>query len=108
MRRLILSAIAACASLAFAQESPQALLDRALRLGDKYNWVDARDLFFQAEEGFRNANDARNALYARIGRLRSTMEERALPALSAELEAILADPLTTNDPPISAGGKIDQ
>lgn len=98
MRRLIASAIVVCASIVFAQESPQALLDRALRLGDKYNWVDARDLFFQAEEGFRNANDARNALYAKIGRLRSTMEERALPALSAELEAILADPLTTNDP----------
>ena len=48
-------------------------------------WADARDLFSRAEEGFRSNYDARNALYAKIGRLRSSMEEQILPALSARV-----------------------
>jgi CHAT domain-containing protein len=72
-------------------------LDRALRFSDKYNWVDAKDLFTSSEEGFRAAGDPRNALYASIGRLRSTMEEASLPALSLELDRIVADPLLADD-----------
>jgi CHAT domain-containing protein/tetratricopeptide (TPR) repeat protein len=97
MRKLTVLGLLVCASSAFAQETPQTLLDRALRLGDKYSWADSRDLFFKAEDGFRSY-DQRNALYAKIGRLRSTMEEQSLPALSAELDALLTDPLVANDP----------
>ncbi len=98
MRKLTALGFLLCASLARAQETPQALLERALRLGDKYSWADARELFSRAEEGFRNNYDLRNALYAKIGRLRSSMEEQILPALSAELDGLLTDPLVTNDP----------
>ena len=96
MRKLTVLGLFFCAWSACAQETPQALLDHALRLGDKYSWADSRDLFFKAEEGFRSY-DQRNALYAKIGRLRSTMEEQLLPALSAELDALLTDPLVAND-----------
>ncbi|MGH9428902.1 MAG: hypothetical protein ACRD2L_21670, partial [Terriglobia bacterium] len=98
MRKLTVLGLFFCASLANAQETPQALLERALRLGDKYSWADARELFSRAEEGFRNNYDPKNALYAKIGRLRSSMEEQILPALSAELDGLLTDPLVTNDP----------
>ena len=37
MRKLTVLACLLCASLARAQETPQALLERALRLGDKYS-----------------------------------------------------------------------
>jgi tetratricopeptide (TPR) repeat protein len=97
MGRSIILILFGCSHWAAAQETPQALLDRALRFSDKYNWVDAKDLFASAEEGFRANGDPRNALYARIGRLRSTMEEASLPALSLQLERILADPLLVDD-----------
>ncbi len=97
MRKLAVLAFLGCAFFARAQDSPQSLLDQALRLADKYNWVDTRDLFTRAEEGFRISGDARNAVYARLGRMRSTMEERSLPALSAELEELLADPIILAD-----------
>ena len=79
MRKLKVLRPFCCASSAFAlRDSPNFFLDRALRLGDKYSWADSRDLFFKAEDGFRSY-DQRNALYAKIGRLRSTMEEHSLP-----------------------------
>jgi hypothetical protein len=72
-----------CCRWAATQELPQALLDRALRFSDKYNWVDAKDPFASAEEGFRAAGDPRNMLYARIGRLQSTMERILIDATSS-------------------------
>lgn len=106
MRKLVVLAFLGCAFFAQAQDSPQALLDQAVRLADKYNWVDTRDLFTRAEEGFRINGDTRSALYARFGRLRSTMEERSLPALSAELEELLAEPLVASDQQVRLFGLI--
>ena len=48
MRKLTVLGLLLCAWSALAQETPQTLLDRALRLGDKYSWADSRDLFFKA------------------------------------------------------------
>lgn len=106
MRKLAVLAFLGCAFSAQAQDSPQSLLDQALRLADKYNWVDTRDLFTRAEEGFRVNGDARNTLHARLGRLRSTMEERSLPALSVELEQLLAEPLVVSDQQLRLFGLI--
>jgi CHAT domain-containing protein len=90
-----------CSSFANAQE-PQAkeLLARALHLADLYNWADAAPAFTQAEQLFDGAGDQRNALYARLGRIRSNIEreQQALPAVSAQLEDLLEDdPLLQND-----------
>ena len=90
-----------CSSFANAQE-PQAkeLLARALHLADLYNWADAAPAFSQAEQLFDGAGDKRNALYARLGRIRSNIEreQQALPAVSAQLEdALEDDPLLQND-----------
>src|ERR1035438_2953433 len=63
------------ASLLKAQQ-PQAhkLLAQALQLADLYNWADATPLFAGAEHLFADAGDQRNALYARLGMIRSNIE----------------------------------
>jgi CHAT domain-containing protein len=70
-------------------DDPNQLLKQALRFADLYNWSDAAPLFLQAEELFKTRGDARNTLYAHLGRLRSTMEQLPLPETSQELSAEL-------------------
>jgi tetratricopeptide (TPR) repeat protein len=75
-----------------AQDEPtaNAKLEHALHLADLYNWDDARADFATAEQLFQAAGDERNTLYAKLGRIRSTADQRALPTtatwLGAELE----------------------
>jgi CHAT domain-containing protein len=85
---------------AYAQIAAQAelLLNQALYFGDLYNWSDAAQPFSEAERLFTNAGDRRNALYARLGRLRATMEQYSLPALSEQLATLLErEPLLQSD-----------
>jgi CHAT domain-containing protein len=87
--KVLLVVLFSC-SFAWGQDSdPDALLTRALRYADLYNWSDAEELFAQAERLYSQRGDARNALYARIGHIRSTMERLNLPETSAMLEAEL-------------------
>ena len=87
-----------------AQEGPKsatAALQHALRLADLYNWADAAKDFATAEQMFVAADDQRNALYARLGKIRSSAEQRALPATSAVFAAELENnPLLQNDKPL--------
>jgi hypothetical protein len=81
-----------------ARRSASDLLHHALYLADLYNWKDAGPEFAQAEKMFVAAGDHRNALYARLGRLRSTVEQGKLPAISAQLAAELdRNPLPLHD-----------
>src|SRR6266851_1543474 len=66
-------------------DDPDVLLKQALRYGDLYNWADAASSFTQAEQLYSARGDSRNALYAHLGRLRSTMEQLSLPEVSEEL-----------------------
>src|SRR5260370_23614814 len=68
-----------------APDDPDVLLKRALRYGDLYNWADAASLFTQAEQLYAARGDSRNALYAHVGLIRSTMEQLSLPEVSEEL-----------------------
>ncbi len=91
----------ACSSCVEAQQ-PQAkeLLARAVHLADLFNWADAAPAFTEAEQLFAGAGDRRNALYARLGRIRSNIErdQQTLPLVSAQLaEALEQDPLLQND-----------
>jgi len=91
----------ACCSFMHAQQ-PQAkeLLAHALHLADLYNWDDAGPVFTEAERLFVDEGDQRNALYAKLGRIRSNIdgEEQTLPAVASELaEALEDDPLLKND-----------
>ncbi len=90
-----------CSSFAYAQQ-PRAkdLLARALHLADLYNWADAAPTFAEAELLFNESGDPRNALYAKLGRIRSDVERRrqALPEVAAQLAEDLDDnPLLQND-----------
>jgi len=79
-------------------DDPDALLKQALRYADLYNWSDAAPLFTQAEQLYDGRGDARNALYARLGRLRSTMEQLSLPEVSEQLGIELDEnPLLQSD-----------
>ena len=90
-----------CSSLVNAQQ-PQAkeLLARALHLADLYNWVEAAPDFAQAEHIFADAGDQRNALYAKLGLIRSNIdrEPQTLPAVAAQLaDELEDDPMLKND-----------
>jgi CHAT domain-containing protein len=90
-----------CGSLANAQQ-PQAkeLLAHALHLADLYNWVEAAPDFAQAEHLFADAGDQRNALYAKLGLIRSNIdrEPQTLPAVAAQLaDELEDDPMLKND-----------
>jgi CHAT domain-containing protein len=65
------------------------MLQRALHLADLYNWDDAGKDFADAEKLFLAAGDQRNALYAKLGRIRSAVDQRALPPTAAELASEL-------------------
>jgi CHAT domain-containing protein len=81
-----------------APDDPNQLLKQALRFADLYNWSDAAPLFLQAEELFKTRGDARNTLYAHLGRLRSTMEQLPLPETSQELgKELETNPLLKSD-----------
>ena len=76
-------------SLPQDRATAQAKLEHALHLADLYNWDDARDDFATAEKMFQAEGDERNALYAKLGRIRSTADQRALPTTATWLESEL-------------------
>jgi len=79
-------------------KDPDVLLAQASRRGDLYNWADAEPLFGEAQRLYSERGDARNALYARIGHIRSTMEQLSLPETSATLDSELQNnPLLKSD-----------
>src|SRR5437016_9516497 len=87
--RTILISTFLCATLlasrAQTPSDPDALLKQALHYGDLYNWADAAPIFTEAEQLYSARGDNRNALYAHLGLIRSTMEQLSLPAVSEEL-----------------------
>src|ERR1051325_6146616 len=79
-------------------DDPDVLLKRALLLGDLYSRADAAPMFTEAEQLYSARGDHRNALYAHLGRIRSTMEQLLLPEISEELGAELdKNPLLQSD-----------
>ena len=83
-----------------AQSQPAASekLQHALQLADLYNWADAGPDFAEAERMFLAAGDQRNALYARLGLIRSNSEQHPLPETSAQLGKDLeSNPILQND-----------
>src|SRR6266568_65301 len=79
-------------------DDPDVLLQRALHLGDLYNWYAAGPLFAQAEKLYNQRGDNRNALYAHVGHLRSLREQLSMSEMSDELSKDLSDnPLVQND-----------
>ena len=90
--------LSASAQAQAASDDPDVLLKQALHFGDLYNWADAATLFGEAEQLYAARGDKRNALYAHLGRIRSTMEQLSLPQVSEELGTELENnPLLQSD-----------
>ena len=77
-RNVLLVALLLPTAIWAQEKDPGALLSQALRRGDLYNWSDAEPLLAGAERLYSQRGDARNALYARLGHIRSTMEQLSL------------------------------
>jgi hypothetical protein len=73
------------------------LLASANYYAQRYNWKEAAGYFSRAARLHEANGDKRNALYAKIGFLRGTMESADLPQLSAHLRKQLENPLVAND-----------
>jgi CHAT domain-containing protein/tetratricopeptide (TPR) repeat protein len=92
-----------CAELTFAfQDGHDAnesitILGRAEQLSNLFNWADAGPLYARAEKLFASSGDRRNALYAKFGRIRGSMETLNLPDMSDYLGKELQSPLLIND-----------
>lgn len=73
-----------------ASHEAEALLQRALRFADLYNWHASRPYFAKAQDLFEAAGDTRNALYAQCGALRGGADAAPITELSYRLEQELA------------------
>lgn len=94
----LLAFVSAAAAQSSSTTDADAALRQALHYADLYNWADAGPFFSKAEALYRAGGDNRNALYAHIGVIRSTMERRSLPRTSEELAHELdANPLLQRD-----------
>jgi hypothetical protein len=81
-----------------AQETPpQTTLAEADRLAMLYNWSRALPLYGEAETEFRRLNDPRGVLEARLGWLRAQAYEEPSPALAAEVDRDLRNPVVQGD-----------
>jgi len=80
------------------QEDPLEILKEADRLAWLRNWSKAEPLFARAEQQFLARSDQRNALYARVGRLRGELPRLSIQQTSNELAELLENPIVQNDP----------
>jgi hypothetical protein len=61
-----------------------------IRFADLYNWHDAEPKFRNAQSELSRCGNQSKVLLAKVGYLRSTMEQRNLPELARELNRLLA------------------
>src|SRR5579863_1805601 len=80
------------------QNNPEVLLQEANRLSWILNWPAAGPLYQRAEELFTTRGDRRNALYAKIGAMRSRAESMSFVDLSEFLGNQLSNPIMKQHP----------
>ena len=99
LRSISSGELSRCARLNSPENStdPQVLLTEANRLDWLNNGPRAAPLYAKAESLFRGRGDARNELYAKIGRLRSEAETMSFVELSRFLGDQLQTPIVVND-----------
>lgn len=77
---------------------PDKLLEKADRLAWLKNWPEAGPLYTDAERLYEEQGDTRNALYAKIGRLRSQVGSMSYLEASDYLGSLLESPVVQSDP----------
>ncbi|WP_031498102.1 CHAT domain-containing protein [Bryobacter aggregatus] len=78
-------------------EGPAEALAKADSLADLRAWSRAEPFFIEAERGFTQVGDSRNALYATLGRIRGELPRRSNAEVSQQLAEILESPLAITD-----------
>ena len=86
-----------------SESNPKRLIEKADRLAWLYNWYLAGPLYAEAEKLYEQSGDSRNALYAKIGRLRSEWETMSFPEVSEYLATQLDTPLVQTTPNFDFG-----
>jgi len=81
-----------------AADNPKILLSEANRLAWLFNWPKAEPLSVRAEELFKEKGDARNEVYARVGRIRAQSETMSWADVSEILGRQLEIPVVKSDP----------
>lgn len=94
---LLVSLVLLTSSIQGQTLSPAEALAKADRLADLRAWARAEPFFIDAEKGFFQAGDSRNALYAKLGRIRGELPRRSIAEVSQELADILETPLAMSD-----------
>ncbi len=80
-----------------ASTNPEALLTEANRLSWLFNWPKAEPLYVRAEQLFKEKNDTRNEIYARVGRIRAQAETMSWVDVSEMLGQQLEIPVAKGD-----------
>jgi len=80
-----------------SEANPKRLIEKADRLAWLYNWYMAGPLYAEAEKIFEQGGDHRNALYAKIGCIRSEWESMSFREVSEYLAAELESDLVQSD-----------
>ncbi len=78
--------------------NPELLLAEANRLAWLFNWPKAEPLYIRAEELFKQRGDARDEIYARVGRIRAQGETMSWVDVSEMLGKQLEIPVVKSDP----------
>ncbi len=92
----LVAAVSVCP--VFAEDTPEALLQRGLYLSDLYNWAAARPYLVKAKQLFETSGDKRNAFYAELAAIRAGAERASALELSYKLEQELAaNPMLQSD-----------
>ena len=96
--RFLVIFVAGFAPMCVDAQSPAELMANADQLGDRSDWRNAGPLYAKAEAEFHRTGDARNELYAKLGRLHRDLEDGSYKTVRAEVLRLLANPLTQSDP----------
>jgi CHAT domain-containing protein len=80
-----------------ASKNPEMLLAEANRLAWLSNWPRAGPIYARAEELFTKEGDTRNAVYARVGRIRAQAQTMSPMAVSEMLRQELEKPIVRDD-----------
>jgi CHAT domain-containing protein len=102
--QLVVIAIIGLRPMCVNAQSANELMTRADQLGDRSDWHNAGPLYAKAEAEYHRSGDARNELYAKLGRLHRDLEDGSYRTVRADVLKLLANPLSQNDPLLQIRG----
>jgi tetratricopeptide (TPR) repeat protein len=92
------------AQMCLNAQTPAELIAQADQFGDRSEWQKAGPLYAKAEIAYHRTGDARNEMYAKLGRLHRDLENGSYSSLRAEVVIALATPVAQNDPALRIRG----